>query len=241
MNIIILASGAGSRFEAVGVSVPKPIIKLFDRYFFELATESILHAIPKDISVKLFFTVQKSHSTNFSIDKLILDCYSFAVVEVLENLTDGPAESAFLCLKRVSDDEPLVVVDCDLMFELNSEDLKKFLLDTKTSGALATFKSQSEKYSYLKYDKNNKLINVMEKVVCSSDAVAGIYFFRSKSIYLNLYKNLRSDIHQEKFISMMYSKLLQNGQEINHIAINRHLSFGTPEELESAKLNKWIK
>lgn len=240
MNIIILASGAGSRFNAVGVREPKPIIKLHDKYFFELAAESILQAIPKDISVKLFFTVQKSHSTIYSVDKIILDRYPYAVVEVLDHLTSGAAESAYLCLKRVSDSEPLVIVDCDLMFELNGEDLQRFLSDTKTSGALATFRSQSGKYSYLKYDQNNKLIDVMEKVVCSQNAVAGIYFFRSKLTYLNLYKNLSPNIHQEKFISMMYSRLLKEGQEINHILIQRHLSFGTPEELESAKLNKWL-
>lgn len=100
--------------------------------------------------------------------------------------TRGAAFSALAGASLVHNPaEPLVVDLADIYFEIKPP----FMLDNFVQGKLHnggfTFVSNSENYSYLKFDSEGNFIQACEKKVISDRASAGVYYFENVKTYID--------------------------------------------------------
>lgn len=104
-----------------------------------------------------------------------------------------------------------------------------------------TFRSNSPQYSYVKLNKEGRIIETVEKVVVSDSAICGAYYFKNKEIvekYLHNY--ISSCIYDEYFFSGLYNVLIADNRNIIKFDTDFHLSFGTPSEYIEAKKSKYF-
>lgn len=230
MNVVILCSGEGSRFLKNGILTPKPLFKINNHPLFWWAARSTIQSfMPK----KLYFSVLKKHNEKHNLSKEILHYFPQGKIIEIEKVTGGAAETAFFCCEAIKNTDPLMFVDCDLFFNsLNSLNIFINNLENKIH-TIFTFKSSNPNYSYVELN-NEHVIKIREKKVISNTAMAGIYVFFDKFFFIDLYKELtRRKIEGELYLSNILSILISKRYPVKIVALENHLSFGTPTEIDN--------
>lgn len=236
IELVILMAGEGLRFR--GWKRPKPYVCLGGKSLFEYALESALEHIKP---VQTTFVIQETHWPLFRESKVDSN---FRVV-ALNGFSRGPADSARVAIESLAGDRALFVCDCDLMFHSNG--LKNFIgewykgrsaaewpngrSNDEWAATILTFPSDKKMYSYANLAQDNsEVLQIAEKEVISSNAIAGFYGFRSVSQFLAAFEG--AAVQGEFYISAVLQKMLRGAGRIFGFATDQYTSFGSPEELK---------
>lgn len=233
VHLIMPMGGTGSRFEKVGYCMPKPLIEIHGKPFFYWATMSIA----RQMEIKsLVFVVLKPHIEKYQIDKEILKLFPQAQIKVLQKVLSGPVLTTLKGIESIQDDLPIVVNDCDHMF-CCKELYKSFNESTfSADGALLTFTSQEDQFSYIKYNGCGEIVGTVEKQVVSNHAICGAYVFKNAALFKNIATIYTDDCpYGECYMSGLYNVMYEQRLDISEFLLDYHVEFGTPEEYEKAK------
>lgn len=236
IHLIMPMAGGGTRFGNYGFNVPKPLIELQGKPFFFWATQSIVKFIDvQDIT----FVVLQEHIDKFNIIKRILEYYPEAKFEVVPFVLNGAVLTCKEGVKNISDNNPILFNDCDHGFVCT--EFYEFCKEGKyenLDGALLTFKSNDPKYSFVEFDLNGNICRTIEKVVISDEAICGAYYFKNKDIFSTaLDKYLIKCQYSEYFVSGVYNIMAESSNVIKSFKVDKHISFGTPNEYKNAVIN----
>lgn len=238
MNIIFSLCGKGKRFKDAGFTIPKYLIAYNGAPMIYHSVETL------DISGKIYFIVKSEHLKEYSyLEKYLLSLGDEIVV--LENDTEGAAQSILLAEKYITDkSKPMISANCDQFMNWNS---KKFIdtinVDTDTS-YIVTFKSNSLGCSYVSTDEFDNVTNVREKVLISNDATVGIYHWAKTEYFFNDARQMINDgikDNNEFYVAPVYNYTIKHSSvkkyEINN---NEFYPVGTPSEYVSFVNNKFF-
>ena len=234
IHLIMPMGGAGSRFFKDGYSIPKPLIEIQGKPFLYWSTMSIL----KYLEVKdLTFIVLQEHIDKFNIDKVILKCFENAKIVVLPKVLKGAVLTCIEGVSNINDNLPIIFNDCDHMFKCSKfYNYIKNDFNKNIDGALLTFLSNDNKFSFLELNDKQNVIRTVEKEAISNYAICGAYYFKNKDIFLkNATEYLDNCNYTEYFMSGVYNVMIKNGAVIKNFTVDKHIPFGTPEEYEIAK------
>jgi hypothetical protein len=102
----------------------------------------------------------------------------------ISSYTHGAALSVLSGLALVGESDDVLCIDlADIIFEDKSDPLSAFS-DPLVGAIGLTFRSDNPVYSYIRRDAAGRVVEAAEKRVISNEASAGVYLFRSSSIYL---------------------------------------------------------
>lgn len=234
MKVIITMAGEGSRFKKVGYKVPKHEIEVNGKSLFEWSMLSLKNFFDENF----IFIVRKNNYNKKNLECLCdkLGIKKFKLKEIKE-LTDGQASTAYLCDEYISEDEDVLIYNIDTYIsgeEMKKDELKKY------DGYIPVFKSEGDKWSFIKLDNDGKIVDVVEKIRVSDLGSIGLYYFKNWKDYKEIYLNYKEEIkekYKEVYIAPMYHYLLKKNKEIGYIILkdeNIHI-LGTPEDLEIFK------
>ncbi|MCR5789079.1 MAG: dolichyl-phosphate mannose synthase [Lachnospiraceae bacterium] len=236
IHLIMPMGGGGTRFGNKGFSLPKPLIPLKERPFFFWAAQSLL----KFIEVQdLTFVVLKDHVERFSIDREIRAYYKDARILVIPEVLNGAVLTCLEGIRDFTDDLPVFFNDCDHAFLCSPFYCFCENADfSSPDGALLTFTSDSPNFSYVRFDKNGRLVGTVEKVVASDQAICGAYFFKNSQIFRQFSERyLKNCSYSEYFVSGVYNEMAKEGLSLVNFPLELHISFGTPAEYDEALTN----
>lgn len=237
LHIVMPMAGEGSRFRDAGWTTPKPLIELNGVPLFMRAIKSVK---VNSASMKYSFIVRREHIETYGIDKSIKAILPEAMVYSVEKTTRGAVETCLIAEEGITDDDAIVVMDCDLEFEsreycgLIAEALSLPSLGG-IGGALVSFESDLPKYSYAEVGSDGLVKRTAEKEVISTHALCGAYFFASgREFKLAAHKLVNEGTMpgSEFYVSLLYNYLLANGSPIRLASMEMFRSYGTPEELK---------
>jgi HAD superfamily hydrolase (TIGR01509 family) len=227
-NILIPMAGSGSRFFKAGYKDPKPLIDVDGKPMIQRVVENI--SIPGNY----IFIVQADHYKKYSLEialtKLVPEC---KIIQV-DGVTDGAARTALLAKQYIDNQRPLIIANSDQLLDWDSSEFMSQLLETGADGNMALFLANEDKWSYAKI-KNNRIIEVAEKVVISNNASTGIYGWAKGSDYVKyaeqmIDKNIR--VNNEFYICPVYNQAIQDNKRILPMFVNKMYGLGTPEDLD---------
>lgn len=236
LALIVPAAGRGSRFAKFRQHQPKPLIELEGRPFFWWAVESVRRMTTLR---QIVFVVLEEHVKNFAIDEKIKNYYPDATVVPIPHVTSGAAETAKIGIEALRSPGMVTINDCDHAFIGHDVPAMLKALQGSMEGALMCFRSSDPAYSYLKLGLNGEVVGTVEKQVASPFAIAGCYLFAESERFHEVYEEYRKVCpYGELFLSGMFNLLAKNHSEIGVLELERHCSFGTPEE--KSKISKEI-
>ena len=234
INIVIPMAGAGSRFQKAGFKEPKPLIKVKDRYMFELAVDSFSPIFEK-FSYELIFIIQKEHAQEFNMRNIILEKHPNSKIIELDSLTQGQAQSVLYAKKYINNLNKLLIFNSDSY--CLDEELIECISNHKVEGVISCFHSPSddERYSFAKVDEHNYVVQVTEKVKISDWASTGMYYFSKGRDFVRLCEEMIEQEETEKgefYVMPLYTKMIELGKRVKKTQVKKYNIFGTPEELE---------
>jgi len=238
LNIIIPIGGSGEKFKLDGYTQPKPLIHVFgepmifyliDNLFLE-KDDNIIIIYHKEFDKYGFSTLLKNKYPS-------LNLYLIS----LQFKTEGATETVLKGLEQIDNQKinqqnQAVLLDCDTFYHI---DILKMIRNTKNKNTLFSFKdTQLEPiYSYIKFDKQNIIQEIQEKVIISNYANTGCYCFESTHI-LKEYcsKVVKKEIKKnyQFYISTVIQEMMNNKFEFSTILLQIHdfTCVGTPIQLK---------
>jgi dTDP-glucose pyrophosphorylase len=235
LQVVMPMAGRGQRFRAAGFTVPKPLVLVDGKPMFLRALDSIVN-----VHCDLFVVIQRDVNNEYDLTSKIKAHYAQAFVKVLDTDTRGAAESVISLAENLNLKAPLLILDCDLIFE--SQQFLNLIEqgdDISADGLLLAFDSDDPRYSYVK-SRDGMAVEVREKIVISEHALVGAYFWKVAGDFVQFTKKCIAEgineNQREFFISNTFQKAIESGASFRVIK-GKFQSFGTPEELESYNSN----
>lgn len=219
MDIIIPCAGLSTRFPNMK---PKYLLedKNLDTMIFNVAKKLYKEN-------KVYFTILKKHENDYQVSSLLKKIFDNNInIIVLENVTNGPAETVYLSLKEINNDAPFLVRDCDSFFdfELNTNN-KVFVYDLQKNSNISNINN----LSYVACDKNFLIKQIVEKRKISNIFCVGGYQFSSKKNYIKTFDQL-SQKDNEIFISQIIEKMILEGENFFAQEVSNYVNVGTIDD-----------
>lgn len=231
LQVLMPMGGLGSRFAKEGYTTPKLMIEVDGKPMFMRALESFKAVA----DVQHIFVIRQEHEAAYGLSNEIHKFLPDAKIALLDHDTAGAVETCIIAKDLIDDDLPITVADCDIYFE--SERYFDKVSNSKCDALLLTFPSDDARYSYVELDEAGKVLRTAEKVVISSHALLGGYFFRTGKLLKTLAEQFMSNELpeglKEYFMSHLFNLLLERGGVVETADIDVMHIFGTPEELNT--------
>ena len=230
MNVLIPMAGAGSRFEQVGYTFPKPLIDVTGKPMIQMVTENL------NIEAKYIYIVQKEHYEKYNL-KYLLNLITNNNCEIvqIDSLTEGAACTTLLAKEFIDNDEPLLIANSDQFVEWDSNEFMYSMVADNVDGGILTFEATHPKWSFAKLGNDGFVSEVAEKKPISNIATAGIYYWAHGSNYVKyaeqmIEKDIRTN--NEFYVCPVYNEAIQDGKKVKVFQIEKMWGLGTPEDLE---------
>ena len=237
LNILIPMAGHGSRFKDKGYVFPKPLIAIKNKPMIQVAIENLA------IQANYNFIILKEHHEKYNIKNVLSLCAENCNIVELDHVTEGAACTSLLAEEFIDNDNPLLIANSDQFIEWDSSETMYSIISSDVDGAILTFKSTHPKWSYARVDKNNFVTEVAEKKPISTNATAGLYYWKRGSDYVKYAKQMINKdlrVNNEFYICPVYNEALLDKKKIIIKEIREMWGLGTPEDLEefmNSKLN----
>ncbi|MFK5949589.1 MAG: NTP transferase domain-containing protein [Methylococcales bacterium] len=243
VNLIPLA-GKGSRFKNEGYQDPKPLLPVSGKYMILQANSQL----PKsEINA---YVCLKEHCDEYAIDKALKDNDPDAIVEIIDQVTEGQAITCELGLKHIDDNSPLLIGACDNGALWNHKKYKALIEDESIDAIIWTFKghpsaiAKPTMYGWVKTE-NNIATGVSVKVPVSDTpendhAVVGTFYFRTASLYKTALEELVNNnirVNNEFYVDSLMDVLIQQGKKVVVFQVDSYTCWGTPDDYET--FNYW--
>lgn len=230
LNIVIPASGHGSRFAKAGYTLPKPLIDVNGNPMIKKVVDNL----PKDS--QFIFIVRKEHSEKWKIDEYLKSILPDCKIIFVDQVTEGAACSILLASEFINNGTPLLLANSDQYLEWDPEDFLEKANKSNADGVISTFTNSDPKFSYAKVDPETNLVTeVAEKIVISNIATTGVYYWKRGSDFVKyanqmISKNIR--FKNEFYTAPVFNQAIEDNKSIKTIDCKQFWSLGTPEDLE---------
>jgi dTDP-glucose pyrophosphorylase len=231
-NVVIPMAGAGRRFTDAGYTVPKPLLEVDGVHMLQKVVWGC------NMGGRYIYIVQKSHSEEYNLKELLPTFTPALDVVVLEvdEITEGAAASVLVAKEYIDNDELLVICDSDGLVEW---DPIKFLVEVgegrHLDGAIATFSGEGSRWSYVELNEKNLASKVVEKEQISSNACAGVYYWRHGSDFVAYAEDMIAKderVNGEFYVAPVYNKAIEDQKAVGIYNVDSYTSLGTPEDYE---------
>lgn len=234
LNIVVPMAGRGKRFSDAGYKLPKPLIPIHGEPMIRLVIENLR---PK-CDHRFIFLLLEEHAGEFGIDDRIRKWTPNAQIIYVSGVTEGAACTVLLARDLIDNDAHLMIANCDQYIDV---DIDRYLNSIgQADGLIMTMKADDNKWSFVRFDDNGKVVEVIEKVVVSDEATVGIYNFRSGHQFVKaadkmIEKELR--VGNEFYVAPVYNQMIAHGATIkcfNVGTVNGGMyGIGVPADLEN--------
>jgi len=216
-------AGEGKRFKEAGYKRPKPLV--------EVDKVPMIQRVYNNLAgwANFIFVVNPLHEI-WKLPHLKGDFYE------TEFLTEGPACTALLASRRINNDNPLIIANCDqVVLDYDFHGIETFAAIHDADVILGCFISSSPKNSYVRLNDDGQIIEVREKEVISNIATNGLHWFRRGSDFVRgAEKMIEADdrVNGEFYIAPSVNYLIAEGLKVMPFFFNLHFPIGTPEDLQ---------
>lgn len=212
LNIVIPMAGRGSRFSEAGYKDPKPLIKVEGKEMIRLVIGNLRPACEH----RFIFLCLQEHIDRYQVDEKLKKWCPGCIVVPVKEVTEGAACTVLLAEQYINNDDPMMIANSDQWVDICIDD---YLNSEKVAeGLVMTMKANDPKWSYVRFDKNGKACEVIEKQVVSDEATVGIYNFKHGRDFVHyahkmIDENLR--VNGEFYVAPVYSQMINEGKPIS--------------------------
>lgn len=208
LNIVVPMAGRGSRFANAGYKLPKPLIMVHDKPMIQYVTNNIR---PKrtQIYISLFTRTYRKYDLINKLEEISPNC----IIVPVDGVTEGAACTVLLAEKYINNNDEMMIANSDQYVDIDINDYIK--AQEGYDGLIMTMKADDPKWSFIKYDENNLVTDVQEKVVISDEATVGIYNFAKGSDFVKYAKQMIEKeirVNGEYYVAPVYNEMIKMGK-----------------------------
>lgn len=223
MEVIVPAAGLSTRFPNVK---PKYLHFGYDNKM--MLVKAVEPYIGK---YNITVVILKEHVEKYNAYDFVKNELPEATIVVVDEPTRGPAETVVVALENIllmrdDIDFQFLVKDCDSFFNHIPMDTNYVCVSNIASHE--TLNKLASK-SFVKYNDQNIITDIIEKQVVSDSFCVGGYKFGSAEHYMRTYDKLKNRTG-ELFVSHIIQDMLENGKLFNKVEVTNYTDVGTADD-----------
>lgn len=215
-----------------------------DAYFPKLLTEingktmleMVIDNFNKINSKRYIFVFGEHECKKFHLDSSAQILSPDSHIIKLSNLTAGALCTCLMAIEYVNNDTPLIIANSDQIIDVDYTEVICSFDNLMADAGVITFQNIHPRWSYARKE-GNEIIEVVEKKPISKDAIAGFYYFRKGSDFIQAAKGAivkQSNLDGEYYISAAMNELILMGRRIGCFDIKKeqYRSFYSPAKIK---------
>ena len=215
MNIMVLMGGSSSSFYDAGYKFCKPLIEVGDKMIVEKVVNNLSQIITPDDNVT--FIVKKEDNDKYHLKNVINLLLPNSNITELKYETKGAACSALLATDLMDGDDELLIVNGDQIIDIDLKEVRQFFSNKKFDAGVITFDSVHPRWSYVRINDNNDVIEVSEKTPISNHATAGFYYFKKGNFFIEGAQKMilkGASVNDMYFVCPVFNQLVLDNKRI---------------------------
>lgn len=234
MNILILMAGGSEKFEQAGYLYPKNLIEVAGKPVVEHIVETT-HILNREGN-RFVFAVNKEECVRYHTGAVIKLLLPNAEVLKVSQQTAGAACTALLAIDFINNDEPLLIINGDIVGDFRFDDAVNEFVERDLDGGILVFSGIHPRWSYVKCNEEGFVVETAEKRPISRHATVGIYYFRKgKDFVETAMEMIKKDAQVDGrfFVCPSYNEMILQQKKIGvfEIARESYYSLATPQGL----------
>ena len=235
MNIVMPMAGHGRRFAEAGYSAPKPLIDVLGRPMYSWAVDGL----PLDRAKRLIFVCLREHLKDLDLERDIRTRYAAydPIILPLDQVTHGQACTVLMAQEWIDNSDELLIFNADTHCRTTlGSAIESWSADV--AGALDIFIAEGDKWSFVRLEGSDRVVETAEKKRISTWGTTGLYYFRHGYDFVRHTKAMISEedrINNEFYIAPLYNRMIAEGLDIRANIVSNVWAMGTPEDLSSFK------
>ncbi len=214
----------------------------FPKQMIEVGGKTILEHVVENFKTlddyHFIFVFEHKDCAEFHLDesvKILTD--NDADVLVLENQTAGALCTSLMATPWINNSEQLIIANCDQILDVNYQEVIKTFEEKSCGAGAITFDSVHPRWSYVKIDDEDNVVEVAEKRPLSKHAIAGFYYFDQGKKFIEAAERVilkDNNINGMYYISSSLNEMILKGEKVGYFEISRdkYHSFYSPEKLK---------
>lgn len=212
MNIIILAAG-NEHGDRQDKEYPLFLSELDGELIIERLARSCLSLTPQ----RIVFAMRADDIRLHHVDGIIRLIAPSATIVQIAGETRGAACTALLTIDCLDLDDELLILNANDLLDVDlSELLHSFRSDAADAGTVI-FDSLHPRYSFVRLEGSNHVVEVAEKNPISRNATAGCYWYRKASDFVRACEQMISkdaNVGGKYYVSMTLNEILLAGHTV---------------------------
>jgi NDP-sugar pyrophosphorylase family protein len=228
-------AGRGSRFVQEGYTLPKPLIPVRGVPMVEVVIENLR---PKR-EHRFVFLCLKEHIEDYSIDSQLKSIIADATIVSVDTVTEGAACTVLLTKEYINNDDALMIANSDQWVDIDINDYLGAMEEQQRDGFIMTMWADCPKWSYVKLNHGNEVVEVVEKQVVSNEATVGIYNYAKGSYFVKAAEAMIARdfrVNGEFYVAPAYNEMTKDGLNIGYYNVGKEYDgmygMGIPSDLE---------
>ena len=153
-------------------------------------------------------------------------------------MTAGAACTVLTAKKFINNEDDMLIANSDQYIDFDIDTFIEKAREGNKQGLIQTFESSHPKWSYVRLDKDGKVLETAEKKLISNKATTGLYYFKQGSDFVRATEAMiKKDCkyNGEFYVCPVYNELIIEGADIfiDDITIDKMHGLGTPEDLNN--------
>ena len=221
MIIALLCGGAGTRFNN---TFPKPLNLING---LPMIYHVITHLQVTSLHIIYNKTLKEYGFCQYLINTFQHITFHFNPIDFQ---TRGPAETLYLGLSKLPEEEQILVLDNDTIYK----NIDFTHLPTNSSFLLYNDNHTGlHHYSFIQVNPSNQITNIQERIPLSNHICIGGYGFRNVAICKQYCKDIiMQESQEEPYLSRVMKRMLDQGEEIQAHYCPEVFSVGTPKDIQ---------
>lgn len=226
MRTLVLMAGPDDVFVQAGYQYPKNLAEIDGEPLVQRVLEWLSPL--REACTKFIVCLRADEVRRFQTDATVRLLAPEAVVVNVPSGTAGAACTALLAIEWIESDEPLVIVNGDIVLRVDLQAAIKWFGDRELDGGALVFESVHPRWSFVRVDKTGHVIEAAEKKPISRLATAGVYYYAQGRAFVRAAMSMiRKDVkHDERFyICPAFNEMILEQARIGVYPIPRDAYF----------------
>ena len=238
INILIPFMGKSTFFKES--FFPKSLVEIKGKTMLETVAENYADVNPKTC----LFVFDDKDCREFHLDASAKILSPECIVIRLRTQTQGALCTCLMAIDHINNETPLIIANSDQIIDVDYNAVLQHFDAEQDDAGVITFPNIHPRWSYAK-KQNGSVVEVAEKRPLSKDAIAGFYYYRHGSDFVEGAKRalLKGNSHDGRFyISASLNEMILDGKKVGYFDIKKeqYHSFYSPEKIKEYEEGKYL-
>lgn len=232
MNIIIPIAGSNRN------TADTQYIKSLQEIERKTILQHVFEAI-QPVKADHFVVVVKQEDVNtYHLDNVVKLLRPEADVVIAKGETLGAACTCMLAIDQIDLEKPLLIVGSDQVLTVPYQEIIEEFQRKDYDGGVAIFDDVHPRWSYVRLDESDYVIEAAEKRPISRNAAAGFYYFKKASHFMEAAKKMilkNANVNGKFYICPSFNELILEQKKIGVYRVEKaqYYNFNNPGGIEA--------